>query len=244
MALVDYDKILKLKAESAALGSMSMAEIYKSIKKTLLNIPKDTAFPDGEKLFKTVKIDNGQFERIISPNGNTEYDIPFPAAFVRFINVRYLVEQNRTSEGRATMRIRYVLNRLNNQTDENELEPLYTFDRINNAIQDAKDEEVSLSERCNLQYWDMPLSTNMLQAYWLDYEIYFKADESYQYRNWIQRKIITPRFTNFSDIPGDTRPDVTVPNWDDQSAFYSPPFLDYGFWNLNGVWSPIEVFRK
>ena len=87
MALVDYDKILKLKAESAALGSMSMAEVYKSIKKTLLNIPKDTAFPDGEKLFKTVKIDNGQFERIISPNGNTEYDIPFPAAFVRFMKV-------------------------------------------------------------------------------------------------------------------------------------------------------------
>ena len=45
-------------------------------------------------------------------------EIAFPAIFIRFVNVRYLVQQQRIGEGRATMRIRFILNTLNH-TDRN-----------------------------------------------------------------------------------------------------------------------------
>ena len=94
--------------------------------------------------------------------------------FVHFTNVRYLVQQQRIGEGRATMRIRFILNNLNNGDDSMECEPFRVFQRINVAIQDAKDTEPALNERCNLLYFDMPTTTNMLQAYWVDYEVWFR----------------------------------------------------------------------
>ena len=154
------------------------------------------------KLFQTVKIDNGQFERIVRTRGNTEYAIPFPAAFIRFVNVRYLVAQQRIGEGRATMRIRFVLNDLNNSDDIVETHGFRVFQQINDAIQDAKDYEEALNERCNLTYFDMPESLDHgLQPYWIDYEIWFRTSSSFQYRKWVDRYLVMPPFTNHSDAP-------------------------------------------
>ena len=115
---------------------------------------------------------------------NKEFAVGFPAAFIRFTNVRYLVAQQRIGEGRATMRIRFILNNLNTSDDDIETEGFRIFQQINDAIQDAKDKEPALNERCNLTYFDMPESLdNGLQPYWIDYEIWFRTSSSFQYRN-------------------------------------------------------------
>ena len=75
------------------------------------------------------------------------------------------------------------------------------FQRLNVAIQDAKDREPALSERCNLTYFDMPLTTNMLQAYWIDYEVWFRESSAWRYRNWVERYLVMPPFTQHSDAP-------------------------------------------
>ena len=53
-------------------------EIYKAVKKIILTIKEDEEDPKSPSLFKTVKIDNGQFERIIRSE-NLEMEIAFPA---------------------------------------------------------------------------------------------------------------------------------------------------------------------
>lgn len=177
-----------------------LQETYLALRRVLESLED----PDraGVKLFRTVKMDNGQFERIVRSKGNTEYAIGFPAAFIRFVNVRYLVSQQRIGEGRATARIRYVLNDLNNSDDTMETRCFRVFETINAAIQDAKSVEPALNERCNLTYWDMPESLdNGLQPFWIDYEIWFRSTSGFQYRNWVERYLVVPPFTNHSDAP-------------------------------------------
>ena len=141
--------------------------------------------------FKTIAIDNGQFTRLIRSE-NLEYEIAFPAVFIHFVNVRYLVAQQRIGEGRATMRVRFILNTLNNSDPERECDPFIVFQRLNVAIQDAKNREPALNERCNLTYFDMPLTTNMLQAYWIDYEVWFREYSAWKYRDWVKRYLVMP----------------------------------------------------
>ena len=140
-------------------------------------------------------------ERPAVRDDNTEYETVFPAVFIHFINVRYLVQQQRIGEGRATMRVRFILNTLNNADEDKECEAFLVFQRLNVAIQDAKNHEPALSERCNLTYFDMPLSTNMLQAYWIDYEVWFRESSAWKYRDWVKRYVVMPPFTQHSDAP-------------------------------------------
>lgn len=193
----------------------TMGDVFQAIKRAILTVKEDENNPDASPYFKTIAVDTGQFERIMSKT-NTEYEIVFPACFVRFTNVHFLVAQQRIGEGRAIIRIRFILNRLDNQHVDWETYPFHIAERLNQAIQAAKDTEEVLQERCNLMYFDMPQSTNMLQAYWLDYEIYFKITSSYKYLNWVKKKVITPPFTNNSDVPND-KEDVKVPTYNDSS---------------------------
>jgi hypothetical protein len=177
-----------------------LEEVYLATRRVLESVMD----PDNptQKLFQTIKIDNGQFERIVRTKGNTEYAIGFPAAFIRFVNVRFLTSQQRIGEGRATMRIRYVLNDLNNSDDIVETRGFRVFHAINDAIQDAKDREPALNERCNLTYWDMLESLdNGVQPYWIDYEIWFRTASAFQYRNWVDRYLVVPPFTDHKDAP-------------------------------------------
>ena len=177
-----------------------LEEVYLATRRVLESVMD----PDNptQKLFQTIKIDNGQFERIVRTKGNTEYAIGFPAAFIRFVNVRFLTSQQRIGEGRATMRIRYVLNDLNNSDDVVETRGFRVFHAVNDAIQDAKDREPALNERCNLTYWDMLESLdNGVQPYWIDYEIWFRTASAFQYRNWVDRYLVVPPFTDHKDAP-------------------------------------------
>lgn len=196
-----------------------LSEIYKAIKKAILTIKEDSLDPDSLPYFKTIAIDTGQFNRLVLSE-NTETETPLPAVFIHYTNVRYLVQQNRIGEGRATLRIRYVTNIVNNQDEEVELTPFVLFNKINTAIQDAKNYEEALNERCQLTFWDMPETTNMLQAYWIDYEVWFRESTAWVYRDWIPVYAVMPPFTNHSDAPDhneNNHPDHEQPTYEEVS---------------------------
>lgn len=175
-------------------------EMYQAVRRTLLTIRENPEDPTSPPFFKTINIDNGQYLRIIRDT-NMEMEVAFPAIFIHFVNVRYLVQQQRIGEGRATMRVRFILNNLNNSDPDMECEPFEVFQRINVAIQNAKSKEPALNERCNLTYFDMPQTTNMLQAYWVDYEVWFREISAWKYKDWVERYLVMPPFTNHSDAP-------------------------------------------
>lgn len=175
-------------------------EIYHAARRAVLTLREDEKNPLSGPLFKTVMIDTGQFSRLVRSQ-NLEMEIAFPAVFIHFINVRYLVQQQRIGEGRATMRVRFILNTLNNTDPEQECTPFEVFQRLNVAIQDAKNHEPALNERCNLTYFDMPQTSNMLQAYWVDYEIWFRENSAWKYRDWLPRYLVMPPFTDHPDAP-------------------------------------------
>lgn len=178
----------------------ALTEMYLAVRRALLTIREREDDPASPPFFKTVAIDNGQFARIILGD-NTEYEVAFPAVFVHYTNVRYLVQQQRIGEGRATMRVRFILNTLNNSDPAAETLPFEVFQRVNQAIQDAKNHEPALNERCQLLYFDMPTSSNMLQAYWVDYEVWFRETSAWRYRDWVERYLVMPPFTDHSDAP-------------------------------------------
>lgn len=175
-------------------------EMYAAVKRAILTVRENPGNPPSAPFFKTIAIDCGQFQRIIRSE-NMEMEIAFPAVFIHFTNIRYLVQQQRIGEGRATMRVRFILNTLNSRDAEKECDPFVVFQRLNTAIQDAKDREAALNERCNLTYFDMPLTTNMLQAYWIDYEVWFREASAWKYRTWVPRHLVMPPFTNHGDAP-------------------------------------------
>ena len=186
-------------------------EMYYAVKRAILTIREDPENPLSPPFFKTIAIDNGQYLRIIRDT-NMEMEVAFPAIFVHFVNVRYLVQQQRIGEGRATMRVRFILNNLNNSDPDQECIPFDVFQQVNVAIQDAKNHEPALNERCNLTYFDMPQTTNMLQAYWVDYEVWFRETSAWKYKDWIERYLVMPPFTNHSDAPEhDESPTATIP---------------------------------
>jgi hypothetical protein len=199
-------------------------EMYAAVKRVILTIKENPANPGSASFFKTIAIDTGQFQRIVRSE-NTDTEMAFPAVFVHFINIRYLVQQQRIGEGRATMRVRFILNTLNSGDPERECDPFIVFQRLNTAIQDAKNTEPALNERCNLTYFDTPLTTNMLQAYWIDYEIWFREASAWKYRNWVSRYLVMPPFTNHSDAPEkDTagHGDHSAPEYNEISGFEMP----------------------
>ena len=178
----------------------ALAEMYLAVRRALQTIREREDDLRSPPFFKTIAIDNGQFARIVLDE-NMESEVIFPAVFIHYTNVRYLVQQQRIGEGRATMRVRFILNTLNNADPERECDPFYVFQRVNQAIQDAKNREPALNERCQLLYFDMPTSTNMLQAYWVDYEVWFRETSAWKYRDWVERYLVMPPFTNDGDAP-------------------------------------------
>ncbi|MDR2890563.1 MAG: hypothetical protein LBV18_03030 [Alistipes sp.] len=201
----------------------TLAEMYLAVKRAVLTVREREDDPASPAFFKTVAIDNGQFSRI-TLSENVETEIAFPAIFIHYTNVRYLVQQQRIGEGRATMRVRFILNTLNNQDTERECDPFFVFQRVNRAIQDAKSREPALNERCQLLYFDMPTTSNMLQAYWIDYEVWFRETSAWKYRDWVERYLVMPPFTDHADAPDrDTAHHGNHPRPNDRDAITIQP---------------------
>ncbi len=165
-----------------------LAEMYRAVRRAILTVRERPSDPDSPPLFRTVAIDTGQFERLVR-SVNTETEIALPAVFIHYTNVRYLVQQQRIGQGRAVMRVRFILNTLNNGDPERECDAFEVFQRVNRAIQDAKNHEPALNERCQLLFFDMPTTSNMLQAYWIDYEVWFRETSAWKYRDWVERRV-------------------------------------------------------
>lgn len=187
----------------------ALCEVYKAVKNILGDLKLDDRDPNSPPLFRTIKLNNGQLSRLKNNKWNKEYALAFPAVFLHFIDVRYLVQQSRIGEGRATMRIQYVLNRLNNSDAEYELEGYELFQKINAAIQERKNEFPALTERFQLAYFDQPETfDDGLQPFWIDYEVWFSEYSSYRYKNYVDRYIVAPPFTNHSDQDKGCNPDA------------------------------------
>ena len=175
-------------------------DVLKAMKEILRSVTWKYGVPDSPKIFATVQIDDGQYERIISPSGNKEETLGFPAAFVHFINWRYLVQQSRINEGRAELRIRFILNSLNVHEDGHDMGVYYVAERIHQTIQESISKYECLQERCQLEYVDPMESFNHgLQPCWMTYEIWFKQRNIWATRNKIYKKFVCPPFTNHAD---------------------------------------------
>jgi len=185
--------------------------VYHAIKDILEQVRWDYYDTGSERIFKTVMMNRGQFERIVRKSGNTEYAIAFPACFVEFVNWRYLVQQQRINEGRADMQIKFIMNRLNNQDPDTfnedgtvneyrETEVEFVAQIINQFIQELKYKYPALSERINLKYID-PLESfqDGLQPCWITYEVWFREESIYATRWLRQTYIVFPPYTNHGD---------------------------------------------
>lgn len=161
------------------------SDVIHSIMAMLKEVTWEYGVANSPKVFKTVQYDDGQYERLAKRNtANLEEAIALPAAFVHFINVNWLTSAQRFNEGRATLRIRFLLNRLDTHNSEHDTDVYYVAERIHQTITELKGNYECLSKRCNLTYVD-PLESfdNGIQPCWITYEIWFTTTNI-----WITRK--------------------------------------------------------
>lgn len=191
------DEVIKRPAQIEPNGPI---DVLKAIKEILRKVTWEYGVENSPLIFKTVQIDDGQYERIISSKGNMEETMGFPAAFVHFINWHYLVQQARINEGRAVLRIRFILNSLNVHEDGHDMGVYYVAERIHQTIQEQISQYECLQERCQLQYIDpMESFDHGLQPCWMTYEVWFKQANIWVRRNKAYKKFVCPPFTNHAD---------------------------------------------
>lgn len=191
------EDIVEVPEQVASNGPM---DVLKAIKAILRTVTWQYGVPDSPQIFKTVQVDDGQYERIINTKGNLEEPIGFPCAFVHFINWHYLVQANRINEGRSELRIRFILNRLNNHDGDNDMEVYYVAERIHQTIVENIPNYPCLQERCQLMYIDpMESFDHGLQPCWMTYEIWFRQENIWITRRKIYKKLVMPPFTNHAD---------------------------------------------
>lgn len=176
-------------------------DVLHSIMEMLKEVTWEYGVANSPKVFKTVQYDDGQYERINKrSSANLEEGIALPAAFVHFINVNWLTSAQRFSDGRATLRIRFLLNRLDTHNSEHDTDVYYVAERIHQTITEKKSNYTCLSKRCNLTYVDpMESFDNSIQPCWMTYDIWFTTSSIWITRNKVLRKIVFPPFVNHAD---------------------------------------------
>ena len=195
--IVDESEIVEVPQQIPTGG---IIDVLKAIIAILKEVRWEYGVAESPKIFRTVKVDDGQYNRIVRKGGNTEYEVAFPAAFVHFVDTQYLVSQKRIGEGRAKLRIHFILNRLNVHDEEVQCDPYYVMERIDQEITLHKGEYDCLQERCQLVYWDFPQSFDYgLQPGWLTYEIWFREGNIWVNRRKVYRHMVLTPFTNHSD---------------------------------------------
>jgi hypothetical protein len=178
----------------------AVMDILEAIKQILRKVTWEYGVENSPLVFKTVQRDTGQYKRIVTKNHNNEYTVGFPAAFYHLINWRYLTSAKRINEGRAELRIKFILNRLNPNDDFHDMDVEYVAERIHETIQEEIPNYPCLQERCQLEYIDPMESFDYgLQPCWMTYEIWFKANNAWYERNRIEKYVVMPPFTNHSD---------------------------------------------
>lgn len=189
------------KTEVVQVATGGIIDAYKAVVEILSNARWEYGKSNSPKIFNRVYLDDGQFERICKTGKNTDVGIAFPACFVHFINIHWLKPSGKTVEGRAELRIRFILNRLNiHDSIETECEGFYVAERIKQEIELHKDEYEALKERCALDYIDQVNSfDNGLQPWWMNFEVWFKTSNIWWERNITYKHIVFPPFANHAD---------------------------------------------
>lgn len=201
-----------------------LVEIFKITADILKSIKKNPNAIDSEPLFRSVRLNTGQLSRIYRQKQNTEGALDFPAAFVHFVNMRWLVQTTRIGEGRAEMRVCFVLNRLNPDDEEFQTEGFDVFQLVHRAIEGNMSRYNNVVDRIQLNYFDQVENFDSgLQQFWITYDVQFKDYSTYRYKDYIERTLVIPPFTNHSDQAGNNPqskyPDETSPSYEDASKF-------------------------
>lgn len=190
-----------------------LIDVFKSIKQILREVRWEYGNPASPLIFNTVQRNDGQFERIIVDGANKEDSISFPAVFIHFVNIHWLKSTGRIREGRAELRIKFVMNRLNvHDDDDTESEIDYVAQRIKQDFEEKRYDYECLTERLYLDYYD-PMETfnDSLQACWMNWEVWFRETSVWVTRYKTRKHIVMPPFTNHADqdesIPG-VNPDL------------------------------------
>lgn len=223
----------RIETVQEAVETNPLVDAYHAVRSILESLTEDPEDPNSGPLFKTIKLDNGQLNRIVNSKANTEYGLAFPAAFIHYVNIYYNQGVSKIANGKGTMRIHYVLNRLNNSDDKFEEEGFVVYKRIVDAIESNKSTFPALVSKFQLSYWDQPLSfDDGVQPYWIDYEIWFNDYTSYTYKNYVDAYFTIPPFTQPSDqnetANPDHRPDYDEPTLDDASGYDLPDATNTG----------------
>lgn len=205
----------------------AMAETYRAIRKILEGIHVDPEDDSSPLLFHTIKLETGQLTRLKMDTYNRESAFGLPACIIHYINMNWLVGQSNINAGRCTVRLHYILNNLNNGDDEVELSGFRVFEQINSAINAHKDEFPALVSKFQLAYWDQPETfDDGVQPYWIDYNVEFSDYSTYRYKDYVERYIVIPPFTNHSDqLPEnnqDNHENHTEPTIEDTAQFTYP----------------------
>lgn len=195
----------KLETEETAIPEQIEAngaiDVLHNMMEILEQVTWEYGVPNSPKIFKTVQYDDGQYERLSTRSSdNLEEGVALPAAFVHFINVNWLTSAQRFNDGRATLRIRFLLNRLDTHNKTHDTDVYYVAERINQTITELKGNYECFTKRCNLTYVDpMESFDNSLQPCWMTYEIWFTTVNIWVTRNKTMRRLVFPPFTNHAD---------------------------------------------
>lgn len=195
---IKTDEPVDIPEQTEANGAVT---VLRSIMEILGQVTWEYGVPNSPKIFKTVQYADGQYERLSKRNtANLEEGIALPAAFVHFINVNWLTSAQRFNDGRAELRIRFVLNRLDTHNKEHDMDVYYVAERINQTITELKGNYECLAKRCNLTYVDpMESFDNSMQVCWMTYEIWFTSINIWITRRKTLRKLVFPPFVNHAD---------------------------------------------
>lgn len=197
----------------------SAIKAYYAIKEILSHVVWTEGRHKGKPVFKTIKYNQGQYQRIVRKESNREFEIAFPAAFVEFVDLHFNVSQQVINEGRGTMKIKCILNKLNNMDNDiigadgrvieyNEMSVYHVAQLITNKIAEEYMHYPALQTRCNLQYIDpMECMNDGLQPFWITYEVWFR-EETYMSRRYTKEiNIVFPPFANHADQLPENNPE-------------------------------------
>lgn len=177
------------------------SDVLHAIMAILKEVTWEYGVSNSPKVFKTIQYDDGQYERLSKrSSANLEEAIALPAAFVHFIDVNWITSGQRFHDGRATLRIRFLLNRLDPHNAEHDTDVYYVAERIHQTITELKSNYDCLSKRCYLTYVDpMESFDNSIQPCWMTYSIWFTTVSIWVTRNKVLRKLVFPPFVNHAD---------------------------------------------
>lgn len=199
----------RYQTEQELIAGNALEDLFWAVANIIKAIPQNPDDPNSPPLFKTVKWNTGQLNRVRNSKHNEEYAMAFPACLIHYINVYWNLGFNKIGQAYAQMRICYVLNRLNNTDDEFQTEGVRVFKRIIEAINDNLDTKISpLTTRFQLSYWDQVESFEKgVQQYWITYEVRCNDYTTYRYKNYRPAYLVAPPFTNFGDMDKENNTD-------------------------------------